>query len=1393
LKKAVGIICLAAIFMLNIFGQENQENIVPLTSAAKYNKRGYYGNEDVKKRANVLISDYDGNIMVQYSDYLDALADLGGDITTTYNLNVEHRVFQWFNYPRSEAINHPEWIIGFKGFALQTLNFSTYFFLDDRMYRGQAIPPLTGNEVPLIIPGYHICNDMVTFYNTVHWDEISILRADGSKMILQNTDNSGPYREIGLYKEMGSNYGFAYVEYIDNYKNLRRIYYYPGDGLRYVFEEEKLQCPDYFQGVNIKTIYLKKIDNLKLNMSLEFNYSDLWGHLTYGRKVISEINFLINDVAMYKCYQFGDLVDGSITELSMNNCLTKQKMVLKLIPFSESVNSTYRDRDCSQIYSIESVTDNLGRTDKFTYTKQKRLFGYHEVLDRIEYEYKSLLQSIDYYNGKRTEFSYFDKNFPTTKNAEEILWFTENPMLPCEHHSPNYLVNGRDCFTNFMLKECKTFNRNNGINSQLELVKTEKYDYLWGAGTPPFLSELTDEEIKLPCIDTYSKRTSITTIDHISGTLKSSTNMKTYDVFLTENLDKNGGIIGSLDYGKVIKLVSESISEPFDDSELKLGSTNKSLEIIYTYDAINTEGKYKGTFNPTSVTEKYKSNLNEIIKNRYTNYTYATIKLGYIQEERKIILSKKDIDEKGKEKITFFKNYIPNYNSSNTILLTKDNIKPYSAFYKIELPEESKVLKGNLIENWEKNYFDDKGFVTRTETNLTAGKNEKTYTYNALGLLEKSIINNRIFKDIKYPASTFAIPYQEAIPLSTLCKLAKPNKTENNITVKHNGHYFMPYETKLSTSDGKSYSSYTSFGWDGNLQYEIDPQGYYYEYDYDEIGRVKSVSLPGSFINGVAKYDVSNFISSNLFSWDVNNRQINQSKIAVNSFYSKMGVFEKGVYEKDIKVTTKNNQDFYFFSSEGISLNGYSDSQINRSPLLLKLKFSQVVSSFGGKEIIIGAINRAFNKNELPYVSNAKISINLESLNVGNDYSLAIDISSILKQIRNNNDKLYGFVVAVNRGDVLITNIGNGMQISEATSRIEFKGYPRIIFDKFNETMPSSGYKIISDIENGQNTVAYDYYDTENKVAIKNILNNDPSALKIIETQNQYDALGQLLTTSRKNSAGALELKSKVGYSFRGESVSGEDGEGRKTKTEYDYLGRPVKIKYQDANGLFTIYKTINYKIVNGQEVTETIDEEGKKTETYYDLVGNVVKEVKGGTLTTLFTYDDIYRLTKVTSPAGKETKYTYDALNNIQTKETPDDGKFEYAYDKYGNLRYTFHKTASPKQVLFNSYDCLNRLVTSGIVSTSVSTIINSTSFRTDVAETFENDDTTKVLVNMYDSITKTGVFSNLKFPHTSKLRNQLGRLAATAFRDKPTDPWKFKIYSYDHLGRVEKEYIAN
>ena len=197
----------------------------PESSGEKFNARGIFENDFIVSRGKEIISDYDGNLMLNYSSSLEYPDELAGEFSVLYNSNVAHKIFrnenlQVYDPPMTSGyhINAPEWILGYKGIALQTLNFETNF------YKPNPQDELVGCEVPLPIPGYHYTNRLQQASEIHPHDVIQILRADGSIIELENTvENS----YTGIYVERGiNNYGYAVVSFVNEPTSVERKMYY---------------------------------------------------------------------------------------------------------------------------------------------------------------------------------------------------------------------------------------------------------------------------------------------------------------------------------------------------------------------------------------------------------------------------------------------------------------------------------------------------------------------------------------------------------------------------------------------------------------------------------------------------------------------------------------------------------------------------------------------------------------------------------------------------------------------------------------------------------------------------------------------------------------------------------------------------------------------------------------------------------------------------------------------------------------------------------------------------------------------------------------------------------------------------------------------------------------
>jgi len=138
-------------------------------------------------------------------------------------------------------------------------------------------------------------------------------------------------------------------------------------------------------------------------------------------------------------------------------------------------------------------------------------------------------------------------------------------------------------------------------------------------------------------------------------------------------------------------------------------------------------------------------------------------------------------------------------------------------------------------------------------------------------------------------------------------------------------------------------------------------------------------------------------------------------------------------------------------------------------------------------------------------------------------------------------------------------------------------------------------------------------------------------------TKYEHDALEQLTET-----VDPLERKAKREY----------DAAGNLKKTE-DALGRTVSYAYDSADRL----KEVNYSEEATHDVTFKYDKDGNVT------------EMVDGTGTTTKVYDQLDRLTEVTSGAKELVKYKYDLGNEVTELTYPNGETVKHAFDKAGRL----------------------------------------------------------------------------------------------------------------------------
>jgi RHS repeat-associated protein len=221
-------------------------------------------------------------------------------------------------------------------------------------------------------------------------------------------------------------------------------------------------------------------------------------------------------------------------------------------------------------------------------------------------------------------------------------------------------------------------------------------------------------------------------------------------------------------------------------------------------------------------------------------------------------------------------------------------------------------------------------------------------------------------------------------------------------------------------------------------------------------------------------------------------------------------------------------------------------------------------------------------------------------------------------------------------------------------------------------------------------TIAYEYF-PEAVVPYAKTKNYDPEWSKDIETFTYTDGLGRALQVKKTASlfagAGSPDQEALI--------VSGKiiyDGLGRPTtsyyptttttidnafstalstvtptKTEYDVVGRAVKVTLPDGSTNSTSYKIDSFNSVPTMHTTQT-DALGKIVQAHTDVMGRNLASIQND-LVTQFEINSLGETVQVTDAMAHLTKSSYDWLGRRTEFTHPDAGTTSMQYDLASNL----------------------------------------------------------------------------------------------------------------------------
>ena len=287
-----------------------------------------------------------------------------------------------------------------------------------------------------------------------------------------------------------------------------------------------------------------------------------------------------------------------------------------------------------------------------------------------------------------------------------------------------------------------------------------------------------------------------------------------------------------------------------------------------------------------------------------------------------------------------------------------------------------------------------------------------------------------------------------------------------------------------------------------------------------------------------------------------------------------------------------------------------------------------------------------------------------------------------------------------------------------------------------------------------------------------------------------YDSCGHLLTE-----AGVSGITATYTYDANGNLLSEKDANGNVTTYEYDGNNNPVLITYPNATNTVMTFDEVGRmtSVTTGESTTtygyqgasyniaRVTDSKGNVTENSYDAMDRLVAS-KESDKTTTYEYSPTGKLLKEISPDGKTDTYEYDAADNSIGVTDPSGNKVGMRYDSMGRIVQVINADGSHTDF---SYDANGNLLK------EISSDGSTKTYTYDA-----NDEVTSEESSNGESITYE--------------RDALGRVTKEAYKDgtevtyeyhpelglltkKKDELGRIVTYEYDKVGNLLKESYSN
>ncbi len=1447
------------ISMCSLFGQTEESTSLTETfhSFEKFNERGYLNTASGTVHGKEIITDYDGNMMFKYDIPLELPDGLSSDITMVFNSNIEHRVFTETSnlaipitgqkrLNRGLPVNQGEWLLGFRGIALHAFTYDINIYANrDNNITNYYPYELSGDQTPLLIPGYHYNNlfnrtnqvfDMDSYNRSLleqdFRDEITILASDGSKIQLFNETSgiSSNDRFIGKYSGAGMyTKAYAIVEISpESYEleYLRDVHYYPGDGTVYHFKEHNTTYKDFQVGNGAaleerfhtpRILVLHEITSPN-GVTLKIEYDDFNNSIptsVYGRFAYTPKRILIKDGILPAGDNYLEVAkfEGDyLNQLRISNCLVNSTTEFEL-DYATNACTDLRETTSRKRAMVVSITDDQNRMTEIDYnlsgennfpryyfysmwfvsTSHYTLCSYN-VVNRV-------IEKVSYPYGKVSLFDY-------KKLANGIPDY-------------NYNRNAYEELGNSPVRDLQT---NTQISSHTVMDGDEvlyQANYSFPEPTDPCFYETQSDIIS------NITKSELVSVENSVPITKTTYIEKEFVKYLC-----NHQIGYTSGYSSLIKLKKETTTyENSDEYSIEEYTYNGDENIQEVYDPYTQRYIARvGTFLLEKTTRSVFDGSNSYSTSREYDYDYINIGIPAPSSQHQYFLSpvvlqgstETDCETGVKTTIDYLtERTLWDHNINNGLNEYRENER-----YIAELPYNKKIYKGNSVQYELTNTFKRESYspietgyllIGSSTENKVGIKTTKEYDYIEdeydgtttgqeyfyyTGLPKSITINNKLNIDYYYPSITYSSTYNPNGSNLTQSYSFDATKlyADGTREIKHINrsdiNIMSAYKTITSDlNTGKVYEQFSDYDEIGNLVADVDPNEYLSEYTYDNFRRMKSAAFPGDF-------SISNQPYSTLITPVIERRvTINETNNGVVGHYVYVST-DKSSGDilppidgtlSDEKMSSEPDPTYYYYRNyhvyfdENIDLSKISNLNESDATAHLKIKCgaTNILTSGQAKIIEVCALY-VDNNSQTGYLGTPNIEITFVDNTI-------IDFSVIdLLRLVPSGKALKGFRFITRPNINASTNV--------KTKKMSFdESYVPQLITNLKETNPQGQTNYV--------TYSFDYSNHNRTVMLTEFMEHMDSSSKSIVTQSEWDALGRLYKFKQFDLQGNPRIKSLSEMNYNGDVTKITDALGRNTFNYYDEQGRLSEKRLIDENSSSSILTNSYDLVVENGEVfarTRSKDAQNVITETYLNNLGNKVKdrfykEASPSVYTeTHYEYDDFNRLTKIISQGGIETTYEYyDEGSRLKSKSSPDHSTIKYKYDSFGNLINTQENNrfddAQLKEMfenVFNVYDGLNRKTKVGVIELNEEQINNIDNYVAFV-NIWQADTANLVVIHQFDEYSGTGVFAGVTAPIPLMI-NLKGRLAATAFRDKPGQPWSYKYYGYNERGQIKYYYLS-